>query len=153
MPGKIGLKINKCQEMGVITYPKLEKGIIHKYRKFKYENRYYVKCDEKLRNENGVLCSCTMELEREDNFKKWLLYHQHVCKPGKPITLNTIYSYAHELNQDYNSITEDSLHKQMALFTGLKNLPLDLLTSDEFYNLAIDFITYGLTIAGSKDAR
>ena len=73
MPVEEKVKESQCITMGVVTYPTLEKGVIHKYRKFKYESRFYVKCDKKVTNENGILCSCSMELEREDNLKDGLL--------------------------------------------------------------------------------
>lgn len=142
--------------VGTTTYTGLEEDIVHRYFKYRCSNnRYWVRCAEILHDENGVLCKCDMELTREDNFRAWLMRgNSHDCRPGEPVNQNTLHSY--EKNNDESSldiISESYLYKEMGLFTGKKNLSLNLLTSEEFYKLAIDFITYGLQIAGDKHAE
>lgn len=141
--------------VGITTYPKLENDVIHKFRKYRSkDNRYYIKCDETVYNDDGLLCHCNMGFKREDNFISWLTNNIHICKAGKPVTQNTLHKY--EIKEDgkdgFCRITEQYLYNQMALFTGMKNLPLDLLSSEQFHRLAIDFITFGLQIAGDKHA-
>lgn len=142
--------------IGITTYPKLEQGTIHRFRKYRSnDNRYYVICDETLYNEDGILCQCNMEFKREDNFTSWLFNNTHICKAGKPVTTSNLHNYAIKDNgkDGLDRITEGYLYTQMALFTGMKNLPLDLLCSEQFHQLAIDFITYGLEIAGDRRAE
>lgn len=137
------------------TYPDLEHGIIHRYGKYRLKRdpkRYYLKCLEELYNDNGVLCICNMRFERDDNFKKWLRDHVHQCKPGFPKDQRTLDEYQAAGDED-EKMTEDYLHREMAIFTGEMNLSLDLLTSDSFYKLAIDFISFGLFNAGVRNYR
>ena len=50
-----------------VTYPELEKEVIHHYTKYlKDDMKYWVKCCEVLPNEQGVLCYCDMKEKRED---------------------------------------------------------------------------------------
>lgn len=139
-----------------VTFPDLEQGKIHKYGKYRSKTdpkRYYLKCLEELYDDNGVLCICDMRFERDDNFKKWLLDHEHECRPGFPKDQRTLDEYQDTGDKDDMKMTEDHLHREMAIFTGEMNLPLDLLTSDSFYNLAIDFISFGLFNARVKNYR
>ena len=70
---------------GFVTYPQLENQVIHIYRLYKRENRYYVQCACKVMNNQGIMCHCNMELTREDHFRSWLRNHVHICQPGDPI--------------------------------------------------------------------
>ena len=112
-------------------------------------------CDETLYNEDGILCQCNMEFKLEDKFTSWLANNKHIWKDGKQVTMNNLHNYVIKENgkDGWERIIEGYLYTQMALFIGMKNLPLDLLCSEQFHQLAIDFITYGLEIAGDRRAE
>ena len=154
-PKKKMIDERKLNYVGTITYPDLEKEHIHRYKKFRSnDNRYYIKCDEIVLDSKGNRCQCNLGFQREDNYKIWLTKNVHICEPGKSINQLTLHSFEKNISQeDLHNISEESLYREMALFTGKKNLSLDLLTSDEFYELAIDFIKYGLEIAGDMHAE
>lgn len=127
-----------------ITYPELEQTV-HKYIRFKKpgDNHFYVKCNEIVINELGIRCSCAMEPTREDHFKKWLLKNTHQCKPGDPINQLTLDELWTKQQEESHIITQESLYKDMAIFTGKKNLSLEVLSSQQFYDLACKFIQFG----------
>lgn len=153
---KTSVTKNDVEFMQIVRFPDLEHGKVHKYGKYRLKRnpkRYYIKCLEELYDENGVLCICDMRFERDDNFKKWLQDHEHHCRPGFPTQQRTLDEYQKTKDDDEMKITEDQLHRQMAIFTGEMNLPLDTLTSDSFYQLAIDFISFGLFNANVKNYR
>lgn len=131
----------------IVTYPELEKNVVHHYAKYQKDDmKYWVKCSDVLRNEQGVLCYCNMEEKREDRYKKWLLKHVHVCHPGEPVNQKTIDEMIN--NKDEHPIpkfSQEAIYEQMAIFTGKYNLSLDVLSSPDFYNLAINLIALGLT--------
>ena len=60
-------KKSKKQELDLvyvcdITYPSLEKSIVHKYKKYRGNDKhYYVKCVDTLFNDEGVRCQCGMD--------------------------------------------------------------------------------------------
>lgn len=156
MPVKKFITKNDVDFMRICTFPDLEPGKVHRYGKYRSKTdkkRYYLKCLEELYDDKGVLCICNMDYERDDNFKKWLVDHVHECKPGFPKDQRTLDEYQAAGDKDEMKMTEDHLHREMAIFTGEMNLPLDLLTSDSFYNLAIDFISFGLFNAGVRNYR
>lgn len=154
-PKKKVIDERKLTYVGTVTYPDIEKDVLHRYKKFRYiDNRYYVKCDEIVLDSKGNQCKCNLDYQREDNYKIWLTKNVHICEPGNPVNQLTLHDFEKNINQeDLHNISENSLYRDMALFTGKKNLSLDLLTSDEFHSLAISFITYGLEIAGDRHAE
>lgn len=131
----------------IVTYPELENNAVHHYAKYQKDDmKYWVKCSDVLRNEQGVLCYCNMEEKREDRYKKWLLKHVHVCHPGEPVNQKTIDEMIN--NKDEHPIpkfSQEAIYEQMAIFTGKYNLSLDVLSSPDFNNLAINLIALGLT--------
>ncbi|KAK8880887.1 hypothetical protein M9Y10_003586 [Tritrichomonas musculus] len=141
------------QYVGDITYPQLEHTIVHRYKKYRGNDKhYYVICAETLFNDDGVRCQCSMDYTREDHFKLWLMRNEHICTPGKEVDQMTLLDFIR--NEDGSrkvTITEDRLYEQMAIFTGKKNLSLDVLASDEFYEMACMFIAFGLTLSCSHD--
>mgnify|MGYP001043890419 CR=1 FL=1 len=139
----------------IVTYPDLEKEV-HRYIKYlRDDNKYYVHCDEIVLNQNGIRCRCAMKPCREDHFKDWLKTHKHICTPGQPInqqTLKDMWSKTKDGkwkektdDEKGKNICEYDLHCSMAAFTGNKNLSLNILSSSEFYELACQFIAYGLS--------
>lgn len=136
-----------------VTYPELEKEVIHHYTKYlKYDMKYWVKCCEVLPNEQGVLCYCDMKEKREDRYKTWLTNHIHVCHPGEPINQRTIDEMINKKNEHpIPKFSQEAIYEQMAIFTGKYNLSLDVLCSSDFYNLAINLISLGLI--NSKSAK
>lgn len=133
----------------IVTYPDLERGEIHRYEKLKIDKTHYsVRCIETLLNTDGVRCWCSMKPVREDHYKNWLQTHEHVCSPGIPCTSSSFdqfYSSSSPKGHLLN-LTEDSLYEDMAMFTGKHNLALDVLSSDDFYQLATKFIAYGISL-------
>ena len=144
-----------------VTYEGLERERLHTYAKYrtkvkiKGKFRYYVKCAEEVNDDDGNVYNCGMGFEREDYYKPWLQTHIHTCTIGSRKTQITLESFqtSADSNDKQPKITNDYLHRQMAVFTGQKNLSFNILTSPEFYNLAINFISYGLFIAGVKNYR
>lgn len=130
----------------IVRYPDIEKTICHSYYRFKgQDGRVYIKCADQVYNDQGVLCKCNMEAKREDHFKKWLINNVHICQPGEPcdqLKIDDLVSSFGYMND--TAITEYLLYEKMASFTGAKNLSLDILSSDEFYDLAVHLIAYGL---------
>ncbi|KAK8880387.1 hypothetical protein M9Y10_003058 [Tritrichomonas musculus] len=157
MPIKRSVTDKDVEFIGYVTFPNLEQGKIHKYGKYrskKDRKRYYLRCEEEVIDDNGVICRCRMPYERDDNFKTWLQNHVHECKPGIPKVQKSLYDYQTVGDQDESKkMTENHLHRQMAIFTGEMNLSLNTLTSESFYNLAINFISFGLYNAGVKNYR
>jgi hypothetical protein len=51
-----------------------------------------------------------------------------------------------------DDLTTESLLTKFVIFIGQKNLSLDLAASDEFYDLLINFIAYGLQLGGETNA-
>ena len=138
-----------------VTYPELERTVVHRYKKYRgSDSHYYVKCCDTIYNDDGDLCECNMEPQRDDHYKKWLKTHEHFCQPGKQVSqmiLSDCFKGMNDSNEDI--ITEQTLFEQMAIFTGKANLPLNCLASEDFYQLSIMFIAYGLTLAKSKSPR
>ena len=156
MPARKSVTRKDVDFMRIITFPDLEHDKLHRYGKFRLKRdpkRYHIKCLEELYNDDGVLCECSMRFERDDNFKTWLRQNVHQCRPGFPKDQRSIDEFQASGDNNDRKITEDTLHREMAIFTGEMNLPLDLLTSDSFYNLAIDFISFGLFNAGVRNYR
>lgn len=148
MAPKKKIQKKNLEYVGDVTYPLLEKTIIHHYKRYRGDDKhYYVKCVDTLFNDEGVRCQCAMELTREDHFKTWLIKNEHICTPGKPADQMTLYEFMNKVDgQKGNIVTEDILYQHMAIFAGKKNLPLETITSDEFYDMIYVFITYGLTL-------
>lgn len=54
-----------------ISYPELEIGTIHRFKKYRAEDKhYYIKCCETCFSNDKTLCECNMEPAREDHFKR-----------------------------------------------------------------------------------
>ena len=141
----------------VVHFPEEEKNRkIHRFIKFKSKGHYYIKCDETLYNEKGILCVCGMKPVRSDHFKVWIKNNVHNCTPGIPCNQTTIdgsYNLFSIPDGDI-TITETLLYNEMAILTGKLNLSLNVLTSDAFYQFACKLIAYGLgqyQLKGSYD--
>lgn len=131
----------------VVYFDELERNKVrHRYIKFRSKGHYYIKCDETLYNQNGVLCVCGMKPVRSDHFKNWLKDNTHVCFPGIPCSQTSIdNSFKLYSNPEGDiQITAAILYNELAILTGKLNLSLNVLTSQEFYKLACKFIALGL---------
>lgn len=130
----------------IVRYPDIEKTIPHSYYRFKgQDGRMYVRCADTIHNDNCILCKCNMEPKREDHYKKWLVNNVHVCQPGEPydqLKIDEMITGLGYMND--TCITEYLIYEKMAAFTGMKNLSLEILSSNEFYDLAVHLVAYGL---------
>ena len=79
------------------------------------------KCIEKIRNSDGVICSCTYETRTDhiiEDIKKGKL---HVCKPGKPIGSDIAdFFKAPASNTGTNELTAKALQERLVTFIGRK---------------------------------
>ena len=134
-----------------------KKGKIHKYGKYrskKDRKRYYLRCEEEVIDDNSVIGRFRIPYERDDNFKTWLQNHVPEYKPGIQKVQKCLYDYQTVGDQDESKkMKENHLHKQMVIFIGEMNLSLNTLTSDSFYNLAINFISFDIYKAEVKNYR
>lgn len=98
------------------------------------DKRKFVKCAETKTDEDGNILECTY-ISREDKHKT--RKKPHVCEFKKKSHTNTISQYfnAEELNTV--DTTPETVYSKMSLLGGQKNLSLEFLTSQEFYDYTI----------------
>ena len=130
----------------IVYYKKIEKTNPHPYLKYKKnDNHYYVKCTDTFIDEDGQKFFCGMKEIREDRFKKLLQTTPHVCTKGKPLNQRTLNDYEHLQNQDEPlPNTSDYIHLQIAKFACKHNLALNVMASDDFYEICCDLIAFGM---------
>lgn len=89
---------------------------------------------------------------RADRFINWLEKNNHQCFPGEIVNQRTIEETLAQKNDSQKIvITQEKIHKEIAVFTGKYNLPLNVLSSTDFYNISCDLIALGITKKQTDD--
>lgn len=124
------------------------------YIKFQHHSthgsRYLIQCNERLHDIDGKRCYCNMLPQRSDRFEEWFMKNGHKCEPGEYISQQTL-EQTLKFDENKISITPDMIYQEIALFTGKFNLALDVLSSDEFYELSLKLIAFGLQYKNDKN--
>ena len=134
-----------------VTFPDLDKRRYIKYQDpHNQYPRYLIRCDERIKDGLGRICYCNMKPQRADRFKNWFMKNGHTCFPGEPVNQKTLEETIEKNpKQKLDVITEEAIHRCIAEFTGKKNLSLEVLSSQDFYDLSCKLIAFGL--ASKKD--
>lgn len=110
------------------------------------------KCLAKIRNSDGVICSCTYEARTDhiiEDIKKGKL---HVCKPGKPIGSDiSDFFKAPASNTGTDELTAKALQERLVTFIGRKNISMTVGASDELYDLLVYAFACGVKNGNKAD--
>ena len=99
-----------------VFFPQLDSN--RKYIKFQEPKtlgpRYFIQCDEQVRDNFGNKCWCNMKPQRADRFIGWLEKNNHTCYPGEIVNQRTIDETLASKNSKITQITQEKIHKEIA---------------------------------------
>ena len=135
-----------------VTFPDLDPN--RRYIKFQdiknFGPRYYIRCNEIVLDSFGNKCYCNMKPQRADRFRSWLEKNNHRCFPGEVVNQRTLEDTIKAKDSTKGLLNVDEIHKKIAVFVGKYNLSLETFSSNDFYELSIDMVAFGMSKSQNK---
>ena len=125
-------------------------GDPRKYKRFRYENRYYVQCCES-KEIDGKILFCDFK-KREDKFKaslkKGITHNCNFTIDNSNKQHSILQYYQPKTNEEKarETFDEEGVKKQLVYLIGRKNISVDAAASEEFYNFICYCIAYGMSL-------